>query len=456
MRLLNTNTLELETFVGAQVPQYAILSHTWGEEEVLYEDVLHGKAHFLGCQKKGLVKVRDSCARALQQSFQYIWIDTCCIDKSSSAELSEAINSMFKWYEGSGACYAYLADFEVANNNREVATETLKGCRWFTRGWTLQELLAPRKVEFYDKNWTLFGDRTSLSKRISGITGIDERALTRHSSLGCVFDPEARFECMRCSSSLVIREILDSFSIATRMFWASQRQTTRQEDIAYSLLGIFDVNMPLLYGEDDRAFYRLQQEIARVSEDHSILAWDDQSWTINRPPGIVPISTFASSPSKFTRPFVSTWYQSRTSKIRLKDGGLELEVLLGNCTIGKKRLQFAALDCNTPGDSSKSAALVLQGPDSGSGHGYFSRVVVRPIIKKTETLPTCTLFCVEPVAEPIGIAYGDYKGQYYSPNRPLLNQYLNNRQSILTWQTSRRRRFCSEQSLTHTDQRVFC
>ncbi|KAK3943598.1 hypothetical protein QBC46DRAFT_420065 [Diplogelasinospora grovesii] len=166
---------------------------------------------------------------ARQHGYEYIWIDTCCIDKSSSAELSEAINSMFKWYETSGLCLVFLADFTESSG---LDPDSLSKSRWFTRGWTLQELLAPPEVKFYDFNWTFVGDRS-------------------------------------------IRSILSDFSIGTRMNWDSDRRTTREEDTSYSLLGIFDVNMPLMYGEGgSKAFRRLRNEIIRTStNDQSIVGW---------------------------------------------------------------------------------------------------------------------------------------------------------------------------------------
>jgi hypothetical protein len=180
----------------------------------------------------------------------YCWVDTCCIDKSNSTELSEAINSMFMWYEKAKVCYVYLAD--VGKHDSYDKRGEISRSRWFTRGWTLQELLAPRRVEFYDANWEALGTRSSLADIISDLTGIDVEVLD-HDLYN--FNPNEK-------------------SIAARMSWASNRQTTRVEDMAYCLLGIFGVNMPLLYGEGEKAFVRLQEEILKISLDLSILAWD--------------------------------------------------------------------------------------------------------------------------------------------------------------------------------------
>lgn len=279
-----TDTLELCEFQPGSIPEYAILSHTWGDQEVLYDDARHGRDRLLACGKtEGLDKLLKSTAEAAKNGYQYLWNDTCCIDKSSSAELSEAINSMFAWYRDSEVCYAYLADFD----STQGGTLSSRPIRWFTRGWTLQELIAPLKVYFYDKNWVRFGDKWSLAAQLVAVTGIDELAFRWHFDPVHYFDfdgyytypnedysprhsPESR--CNFCRRDL--NHVLQSFRIATRMSWAASRETTRPEDIAYSLLGIFGVNMPMLYGEGGRAFLRLQQAILQTSTDQSILAFN--------------------------------------------------------------------------------------------------------------------------------------------------------------------------------------
>lgn len=266
MYLLNTNTLKIELFPGGSPPPYAILSHTWEKEEILFRDIQTDEWRSEP-RKQGADKVENACRQARDHGFCYIWIDSCCIDKDSSAELSDAINSMFIWYHDSEICYAYLSD--VASGD----LQSFKQSRWFTRGWTLQELIAPTRVEFFDGKWQGIGDRVSLLKSVLEITGIDRRVLGREhhpycERLGNIFDGQncncrGRFENLR--------DLLSSFSVATRMTWARRRTTTRTEDIAYSLLGLFDVNIPLLYGEGARAFQRLQQEIIRTHNDQSVL-----------------------------------------------------------------------------------------------------------------------------------------------------------------------------------------
>src|SRR5256714_4011235 len=168
MRLLHTTKLKIHQFVehGSSatlihregdsvaeyaVPRYAILSHTWGDDEVLFQDMQGDRS--VAKSKSGYKKIKNSCARAARDGFDYIWIDTCCIDKSSSAELSEAINSMYRWYHQAEVCYAYLADVpsEAFKNVTDYVDSEFSESRWFTRGWTLQELIAPSTVIFLNK-----------------------------------------------------------------------------------------------------------------------------------------------------------------------------------------------------------------------------------------------------------------------------------------------------------------
>ncbi|KAI1199292.1 HET-domain-containing protein [Nemania serpens] len=249
MRLINTQTQEITEFFH-NIPPYAILSHTWEKEEVTFQEYIlatgpEARRHTHIRQKAGFPKILGACQRARHDGLKYLWCDTNCIDKSSSAELSEAINSMYAWYRDSVVCYAFLADVD----GRPGAFEK---SRWFTRGWTLQELLAPKSVVFFDGRWRVLGDRKDLASAISKITRIH---------IGALHD----------------RNTVPKCSIAQRMSWAADRQTSRQEDIAYSLLGIFDINMPLLYGEGNNAFIRLQQEIIRLSDDQSILCWASEN-----------------------------------------------------------------------------------------------------------------------------------------------------------------------------------
>ncbi|KAH8884978.1 HET-domain-containing protein, partial [Thozetella sp. PMI_491] len=258
MWLINTSTLALKQFHGDKTPFYAILSHTWTDEEISFQEFEQtaNSTDATVLAKAGYRKIVATCEQAKKDGHRYAWIDTCCIDKSSSAELTEAINSMFEWYRRSLVCYVYLDDFVPSPENTDTDAwkdelEThLRQCRWFTRGWCLQELIAPRNMRFFNRAWQEIGTKSALRQLLSDIAGVPSSGLGRY-------------------SSKAIRE----FPIATRMSWIAHRRTTRVEDMSYSLLGILDVNMPMLYGEGKKAFLRLQEEIIRKYNDLSILAW---------------------------------------------------------------------------------------------------------------------------------------------------------------------------------------
>lgn len=250
MYLLNTASLKLKDFLPAHRPPYIILSHTWGDEEVLYQDLVNQNTDVTGLA--GWTKVTSLCRLLAADGWEWVWIDTCCIDKRSSTDLSEAINSMYQWYQDAQYCIVYLSDVSFVESIVDPQPKSKKRfheSRWFTRGWTLQELLAPEEVMFYDRNWTFIGSKHSLEDQICAVVGI--------SSYHLQSPREAR-----------------EASVAARMSWASNRETSRSEDAAYSLLGLFGVSMPLLYGEGGKnAFWRLQLEIYRGTSDESIFAW---------------------------------------------------------------------------------------------------------------------------------------------------------------------------------------
>ncbi|KAH8649874.1 hypothetical protein BX600DRAFT_483866 [Xylariales sp. PMI_506] len=202
MRLIHTQTFRFHEFVGKAIPPYAILSHTWEEDEVLVHDLSNIQE---ACKKKGFYKIQKTCEQAQLDGLQWAWVDTCCIDKKSD-------------------------DL----------------CHWFFRGWTLQELVAPSWLKFYGHPWTFLGHKCDLVSSLSQATGIDARILNHTSTLSSV-------------------------PAATKMSWARYRMTTRKEDEAYSLLGLFEVNMPLLYGEGRKAFCRLQEHILNATDDHTLV-----------------------------------------------------------------------------------------------------------------------------------------------------------------------------------------
>ena len=246
MWLLHTSTGELRWFNSNERVRYAILSHVWTKDEQTFEQVraLHhsggGLAHVSD-------KIRNFCVFARARGYTWVWVDTCCIDKTSSSELSEAINSMFKWYASAAECVAFLADVPEHQNPSSPGS-AFRRSRWFTRGWTLQELIAPREVLFVGEQWTVLGSKGSLKAVIAEVTNIVADVLTHEQSF-------------------------ETISVAERMSWAAKRETTRMEDEAYCLMGLFSIYMPTIYGEGRNAFTRLQEEILRTTSDQTIFAW---------------------------------------------------------------------------------------------------------------------------------------------------------------------------------------
>jgi len=219
------------------VPVYAILSHTWGKDEVTFDDLTVAVDMSKVELKAGWKKIQFCAKQAARDGLEFFWVDTCCIDKKNSVELGEAINSMFRWYQNAARCYVYLADFPTPGTVADDHIAVLfKNCRWFSRGWTLQELLAPRSVEFFSAEGQRLGDKISFEIEIQEITRIPLEALRG--------------------------ALLSQFDIEDRMAWAAKRETTKSEDQAYSLMGIFDVFLPPIYGEGkENALRRLHEEV---------------------------------------------------------------------------------------------------------------------------------------------------------------------------------------------------
>lgn len=360
MRLLDAHSISedrlpvfhelLENGTGSPL-RYAILSHTWGKRQdsidIIFDDVPSSEtfAKFfdeatqlkqwqtaIATKKIGFSKVLNACRVARESGIDYVWIDSCCIDKSKSAELNESINSMYRWYQKSKLCIVYLEDLEPGGE--------LNQCRWFKRGWTLQELVAPSKASFYAGNWDLLGERSNkgLCKSLASITGIDMEYLQGGVDLSAL-------------------------SIAHRMSWAKGRETTVPEDRAYSLMGIFDVKMPLIYGEGSlKAFQRLQEEIVKSSSDLSIFAWDPSS------PAHTALSVFASTPNAFTEykdivPSYQSQHFTRTNK------GIKMKTILWRilCADGKERLM---LPIGKQMNSKYDVGLILR----KVGHNMYLRI----------------------------------------------------------------------------------
>ncbi|KAL6859786.1 hypothetical protein ACO1O0_003810 [Amphichorda felina] len=378
MRLINVYTLELEYF-HADPPPFAILSHSWGAEEVTLQDVLSQPRDRLN-GLEGWRKVVGFCAamHGHQDSLlargpvSYAWVDTCCIDKTSSAELSEAINCMFRWYRSAAACFVLLTDVTAGGDGPESKTDyhlpravvgaaggpggagaavvgdEFEASRWFTRGWTLQELLAPREVYFFDRNWELLGDKMSLAERIARRTRID--------------------------LDVVLTGWWEDTSVAQRMSWAADRQTTRREDVAYCLMGIFDVNMPLLYGEGDKAFIRLQEEILKESGDHSILAWDAS----DKDEAVTTIGALATHPSQFRRAATVEALQSDGS-LTISPRGIQSNMPVISQKGNKGLVSVALLDCRYANDLSSRVGILVRKVANTGAMAQYERTRSAPI-----------------------------------------------------------------------------
>ncbi|KAF3011345.1 hypothetical protein E8E14_006824 [Neopestalotiopsis sp. 37M] len=244
MRLLQLGAqgeLILTRDISYDIPPYAILSHTWGtglDDEVTLQDIKESK----GEEKPGYQKILFCGQQAERDGLDYFWVDTCCIDKTSSAELTEAINSMFRWYQNAQKCYVYLADVSQSDRQADEPARSIwklafRKSKWFSRGWTLQELIAPRTVEFFSSDRQRLGDKQSLAEMIHEITRIPTNAFQGVS--------------------------LAQFSVEERISWSKGRTTTRGEDKAYSLLGILDVSMTSIYGEGaTKALERLRAKVS--------------------------------------------------------------------------------------------------------------------------------------------------------------------------------------------------
>jgi hypothetical protein len=404
MWLIDVDTLHLEEFYEP-APKYAILSHRWGGEEINFQqwqtwlvqvkrrqarsqamsllsqaqqDLVRQFQQALGLddadafateieEKAGYKKIIAACEMARGFNLRYLWADTICIDKTSSAELSEAINSMFRYYQQSSKCFVYLED--VRNENGDPWTDgspaltEFRNSTWFTRGWTLQELIAPtwRRLVFFTRSWKEIrcsqndhDFRELLKLLVSGITGI---AMV-HIDYGPLYLAEA--------------------SVAEKMSWVSNRVTSRIEDIAYCLLGIFRIRMPLLYGEGTSAFLRLQEEIIKISTDQSIFAWNylprrgiaepaEPGLPLLRFKYLESLSPLASAPSVLAIDpinfYASARFMSRTrSRYSMTNAGLSISwkagLTLWARSSGSKQYCLVVLDCVVR-DSQDSVCLIL-------------------------------------------------------------------------------------------------
>lgn len=351
MLLINAVTIRLET--RKEKAEYAILSHRWKDGgEVLYAEMSIDGDDPNGVQKRdaylratkphGWAKIEGTCQQARRDKIDYVWIDTCCIDKRSSAMESEEINSMYRYYQEAKVCYAYLAG--LPSQKDPLFNARFRKHEWFTRGWTLQELIAPEHVNFFtdrclpggivdNEDWIFLGNKKmNLCDSLSMITGIDVDILKNS------------------------RDV-HSVSVAKRMSWAAKRTTFKDEDRAYSLIGLFNVNMPLIYGEGEKAFIRLQEEIMKESSDESLFAWRDPEAKLGDRSGLL-----AKSPAMFAdsgRFFGYYNWEPRNPFFKTNHGlRITLPLRPVQATAGHKAM--AALNCPAPGRTDGFAGILLE------------------------------------------------------------------------------------------------
>ncbi|KAI8948231.1 hypothetical protein F4801DRAFT_581651 [Xylaria longipes] len=372
VRLINVHTKSLEDFIDdtKPTPPYAILSHTWGpdHEEISFQDLQADEMK----TGPGREKFEACCAHAILDDLSYAWMDTCCIDKTNSTELSEgelrtryfrgsyrqdlrSINSMFKWYKNARLCYAYLCDVDSTKDAFESQSTFWKS-RWFRRGWTLQELIAPEILRFYDGNWRAIGHKRD-PQVVAALVQITH--IPRVFLLGIVPTNEA--------------------SVAQRMSWAANRVTKRTEDLAYSLLGIFGITMPMVYGEGDKSFLRLQEVIARHINDDSILAWNFSKDGLNtKLSGVKSGGALANSPSSFA--YSSHIVPSNPSShvggpLDTLGGSLHLRRHVHTDSSGQR---FVILQCQL--DDQPTAAIGVPVQVRSGGYDKYIRHPEQPVI----------------------------------------------------------------------------
>lgn len=328
----------------------------------------------------------------LRERVSHLWVDTCCIDKTSSAELSEAINSMFRWYQEATCCFALLEDVEANLEADGGVGEDFEGSRWFTRGWTLQELLAPFEVHYFDRNWKRIGSNETLAQRISKRTNIPE--------------------------DVILTGEWPSATVAQRFSWMAGRETTRPEDLAYCLLGIFDVSMPMLYGEGERALIRLQEEIIRDTDDQSIFAWDVNEAGL----GVKGIGVLARHPGQFHDGRHLECLPDRSGPYVLTNKGLQITLPIIELA-EKPGEKIALLACSDARDVSSRIGIRVQADDPASAK--YTRVAGPPV-----TIPTRSHDVWQHAMRSIYLAKQDQSGK---TRRGSLKWHIRGRTGPLAW-----------------------
>ncbi|KAK7462337.1 hypothetical protein VKT23_007938 [Stygiomarasmius scandens] len=234
-RLIDTQSLKLVDFKqGSPIPHYAILSHKWSDEEVGFQEFKQPSKKT--ARKSGYRKILNACEQARLDNLDYLWIDTCCINQEDQGDVHRNIKSMFAYYQNSRICYAYLFDILGPGNN-------LGSSQWFDRAWTLQELIAPPDVFFFNHSWLYVGRRSQRPREIGNVTGIPNAVLR---------------------GDVRVHDV----DVAERMSWSILRESTRPQDRAYCLLGILGVSIEPDYSENVlTAFDRLQSAFVRQYPD---------------------------------------------------------------------------------------------------------------------------------------------------------------------------------------------
>lgn len=311
MLLLDTTNLQLCEFRG-NPPPYATFSATWNGEDVWHEDLQNPQ---VATQKPGLHTLQRACTECQSRELKWLWTDAVCIDRRSSAAISESLNSLAAIYRASTLCIVYLHDVLLAEGCSLDIDRSISGCKWIKTAWMLPHLIFPRVLDFYDQKWKRICSKSESVPALSRITSVDQAVLEDSDSL-------------------------EDFPHSTKMMWASRLTADRIEDVAYSLLGIFNVNMPVIYGEGMKSFLRLQEEILKDTHDYSLLAWQPHGLQRYR-------GALAHSPMDYTHLSSENAFTALQGELQLQSDGIHIqgefairrgnELLLPLCSPGERK-----------------------------------------------------------------------------------------------------------------------
>ncbi|KAK7965197.1 hypothetical protein PG988_010201 [Apiospora saccharicola] len=342
MRLIDCETLELKEFNEIDVPEYVILSHTWGSEEVSFEEMT-SPAKGRHRAKEGFHKISLFASVAARHDFRYIWVDTCCIRKDSSSELSEAINSMYTWYKNARRCYVYLNDVDSDSE------EEFKRCRWLSRGWTLQELIAPEDVFFYSKHGEMLFAKEHRLGELSALTGISQEHCVENEMGGKEGNDEAR---------------------------------------GYGLLFAWDTRCQYadaLWRGGQKAFIRLQEEVMKRSDDQSLFLWKKKEESYTTYLGLLAPSPreFVDSPDVV---FAENFFEDRPYSSTNKGISIRLDLVPSRPDADEHDVYIALLNCQHPGhDAGKPIGIFLKRLEGNQ----FVRIDAHRILDAAHPHPNC-------------------------------------------------------------------